>query len=97
MRVQGRVWSMGLSGISLRLRSVRGSLEGGQHADNILGEWPEHKLSLGDADVRDLEAIMVDLEILVQENIEIDVPGPLVDHLLAAQGVLDVLERIKQG
>lgn len=56
----------------------------------------EHELSLRDANVRDLESVVVDDLVLVEEDIKIDIPRSLVDHLLAAHGVLNVLELVQE-
>lgn len=56
----------------------------------------EHKLPLRDANVWDLESVVVDDLILVEEDIKIDIPWPLVNHLLAAHGVLDILELVQE-
>jgi hypothetical protein len=46
--------------------------------------------------VRDGEALMVELDVVVEQDVQIDVTWSLVDNLLASQGVFDVLERIQQ-
>lgn len=56
----------------------------------------EHELPFRDANVRDFESVVVDNLILIEENIKIDIPWPLVDHLLASHGVLDVLELVQE-
>lgn len=39
---------------------------------------------------------MINDLVLVKEDIKIDIPWPLVNHLLAAHGVLDVLELVQK-
>jgi hypothetical protein len=63
-------------GKSDRERSVRGDL---------LGEGSEDKLALRDANVGDRETLVVKLEVIIEKNVEVDVSGPLVYELLAAQ------------
>jgi hypothetical protein len=66
---------------------VRG--EGVQRA--LLGEWSENEFTLRDTDVRDREAFMVDLEVIIEEDIEVDIARALVDDLLATQCLFDIL------
>lgn len=47
--------------------------------------------------MRDGETVMGDLLIAVQKNVEVDVPGPLVDELLSTQRPLDILQDVQQG
>jgi hypothetical protein len=51
----------------------------------LLGKGSEHEFAFGDADVRDLEAFMVESGIVVEKYIEIDVARAFVNDLLAAQ------------
>jgi hypothetical protein len=57
----------------------------------LLGEWPENEFTLGNTDVRDREAFMVNLEAIIEEDIEVDVTRTLVDDLLAPQRLFDIL------
>lgn len=40
---------------------------------------------------------MINLFVLIEENVEIDIPGPLVDQLAATQGPFDVLKFIEES
>lgn len=51
----------------------------------LLGKRPEDEFTLGDANVRNLETLVVELEVLVEEDIKVDVSGSLVYEFLAAQ------------
>jgi hypothetical protein len=62
----------------------------------LLGERPEDEFTLGDANVRDFEALVVELDAVVQEDVEVDVAGALVYELLAAQGVFNGLEGVQE-
>ena len=44
-----------------------------------------------------LEARVVDPEILVEKNVKVNVPGPLVDDLPATQEPLNVLQGVEKG
>ena len=62
----------------------------------LLGQGSQDELPLGDAYVRDGEAFVVELEVVVEEDVEVDVAGALVYELLAAKGVLNVLEGVEE-
>jgi len=83
---------MDLSGISLG-RSVYPHRDVRQR--HSLGKGHQHKLPLGNADVRDFETLVIHLDILIQQDIQINVARPLVNNFLAAQGPLNVLQSIK--
>lgn len=63
---------------------------------NILGQRSEDKFTLCDTRVRNLETLMVKLDVVVQENVEIDIPWALVDDLFSAQCLLNVLKSIQE-
>lgn len=63
---------------------------------HLLCQRAEHELPLWDADVWDFESLVVDNLILVEENIKVYIPWPLVNYLLAAHGVLDILELVQE-
>ena len=56
----------------------------GQGWGDALGQGAEDKLALRDANVGDLEARVVDLEVLVEEDVEVDIPRTLVDDFLTS-------------
>ncbi len=62
----------------------------------LLSQGSEHEFALGDAYVRDGEAFVVKLEVLVEQDVEVDVAGALVYDLLAAESILDVLKGVEE-
>ena len=68
----------------------------GQQGAGSLGERSQHEFPLGDAYMRDYEALVVDLAVLVHEDIQIDIPRALVYDLLAPEGILNGLECIQK-
>lgn len=52
------------------------------------------KLPLRDAYMRDAESLMIDDPVLVEKNVEVNVPRALVYDLLPTHGVLDILQPI---
>ena len=62
----------------------------------LLGQGSQDELPLGDAYVRDGEAFVVELEVVVEEDVEVDVAGTFVYKLLAAECILNVLEGVEE-
>jgi hypothetical protein len=83
---------MGLSGMSLWWL-VLGAREK-KRKRGSLGKGPKDEFAFGDTNVRNGKALMVDLEVVIEENVEVDVARSLVDEFLAPQCVFDVLQRI---
>jgi len=48
---------------------------------NLLCQRPQDELALRDADMRDLQALVVYFLVTVEQNVQIDVSWALVDHL----------------
>lgn len=92
MNFQGFCGYIAFVGISLYVVSHQSrkskDVRKGAH---LLCQRAEHELPLRDADVWDSESLVVDNLILIEENIKVYIPWPLVNHLLAAHGVLDIL------
>lgn len=63
---------------------------------DLLSQRSEDKLPLGDANVGDGQTLVVELDVVVEEDVEVDVSGPLVYELLAAQGLFDALKGVEQ-
>lgn len=61
---------------------------------NILGEGSENEFALRDANVWDIQPLVVYDLIIVQEDIQIDVAGSLVNYLVTAHRVFNVLKLI---
>ena len=75
---------MGLSGMSLADVSLGVWWWEWGWGGGVLGKGAEDKFALGDANVGDLEARVVDLEVLIQEDVKVNVPWSLVDDLFAS-------------
>jgi hypothetical protein len=73
---------MGLSGMSLAW--LVGGARGKERKRGSLGKRPEDEFALGDANVRNGKALMVDLKVVVEKNVKVDVARSLVDEFLAA-------------
>lgn len=98
VRVHGRSGSRGLSGISLgnRCKSrVRAKIK--RSKQDLLSKRLQDKLPFGDSNVRNCEALMVELDVVIEKDIEVNVTRALVNDLFATKGVLDILESIQKG
>jgi hypothetical protein len=71
-------------------------VRGKERKRGSLGKRPEDEFALGDANVRNGKALMVDLKVVVEKNVKVDVARSLVDEFLAAKSVFDVLQRIQE-
>lgn len=61
-----------------------------------LGQGAEDKFPLGDANVGDLESLMIQCDAVVKKDVKINVARALVYELLATERLLDVLQRVQQ-
>lgn len=92
MNFQGFCGYIALVGMSLYVVSIESQKSKDMRkVAHSLCQRTEYKLPLRDADVWDLESLVVDNLILVEKNIKVYIPWALVNHLLAAHGVLDIL------
>lgn len=98
MSFHGFVGYIGLFGMSLVKISIcfSPSIWGRVIRIHSLCQWAKYKLPLWDTDMWDVEPLMIHCLILIQENIEINVPWPFLDQLPASQRDLDVLKLIQQ-
>lgn len=92
MNFQGFCGYIALVGMSLYVVSFESQeSKDMRKVAHSLCQRTEHKLPLRYADVWDFESLVVDNLILVEKNIKVYIPWPLVNDLLAAHGVLDIL------
>jgi len=63
----------------------------------LLGQRPQDELAFRDADMGDLEPVVVNFLIPVQQDVQINVAGSLVDDLVAAHGIFNRLKLVQQG
>ena len=56
----------------------------------------KYELPFWDANMWNLEPLMVYGLIIIQQNIEVDIPWAFVDQLLAAHGDFDLLQLVQQ-
>lgn len=61
---------------------------------NILREGPENEFPLRDTNVWNIKPLVVDDLIIVQKDIQIDVARSLVDNLVTAHGIFNILKLI---
>lgn len=63
----------------------------------LLGQRPQDEFSLGDAHMWDREPFVVNLFVAVEQDVEVDVAGALVDEFSPAHVPLNRLELVQQS
>ena len=68
-----------------------------EKGEDLLGERPQNELALSDADMGHIETLMTNDLVTIEQNIEINIPRPLVDDFAPAHLIFDELQLIQKS